>query len=736
MSTLAVTIGGIPFRPVDDRLIEKLSPYMPSEDLPDVMTPRGDWPGPNLLGLGLPILPPPGYRVGLGCFWYPWGMSRFGVYRGIISATDVDSLGVIVSGAPETALPFKMLVDGGGVETDLYVLPPRPLVSPPGTSSSAVPKLYLVTLVDDRFYRQGYGGGNVRINSTDNTTWGDLITALASALGITLMSASVDAAYFRPEPDSFLYSNEESAAALLDAVAANVGRVVVRNLDGTYKLQTYADTNTAAKNSRYQSDSTTQPFRARMWGGAILPTDTAASTWRPMVVPEPIVVTFPKWVTGDGYYEPTNYRQYAKASYGDIYKKTLTLSDLGSPYSTWTSGPGIKIIRLPAKAEFAVFSDPTPTNDTDVTTLAKRVAKDFLDSVIGSLDESYQGIVNRSPDGACDVLWCVRGNELGDPPTVFTRVTRRPFEYGASYRQNGLAALTIPVPPPPPAGTAPAVYAIAALGGSPPTFTVRQVHRNGSGVLTDDTGPVEYTAYEAQSRDPWIDTPGSPTREYPLEIDSAGKYYFQIDQYTDGSATPALAGQVSTTTQVIKGAKEFLDTTYHDDSIFVFGSITLSIDADKAFFVPGSASGMFIDGSPIIFQTTNNSATTNHLSGSWGFRNDGYPTYYPLPKDAYFWQSSGAYAVTGLVQQSPPVEGPMIGISTFVSVYDFLKASNVIYFFVGGILVGESILAYGGTPVDGGGPVPIGTPGIGGAPIVGIGGPETGTAGPVVGPPA
>lgn len=439
LSQLAVTIGGIPFRPVDDKLAAFVARFMPAECLPDVMSPRSDWPGPNLYGLGLPTPPPPGYEIGLGCLWYPWGMSRFGLYRGIMAAADVTALGALVTAAPTTAKPFKMLVDGVGVETDLYILPPRPIVSPVGTSTQAVPLLYLVTLVDDRFFRQGRGGGTIRINNTDNATWASLITALATALGITLTSASVDAAYFRPEPDSFLYSNEESAAAILDAAAASVGRVVVRNLDGTYKLQTYSDANTAAGTSRSASGS----LLSRLWGGAILPTNTTASTWLPMVVPASVLVTFPKWITAEGYYEPDDYREYAKASYGDVYEKTVTLADLGSPYSTWTAGPGKKVIRLPAKAEFDDPGDPTPTNESDVVTLAERVAQDFYDSQIASLDECYSGIVNRTPDGACDVLWCVREDfENGD--TVYTRATRRPFEWGASHRQNGINALTVP----------------------------------------------------------------------------------------------------------------------------------------------------------------------------------------------------------------------------------------------------------------------------------------------------
>jgi hypothetical protein len=443
VTSITVTIGGVPFRLTDERLAERLRLYMDPLELPDVMRTRSDWPGPNLWGLGLPMMPPPAADVGLGCFWYPWGMSRYGIYRGIMGVDDIVRLGAMIAAAPEDPLTFNMTMpDGTGITTPMYVLPPRPLVRKPNqafdTDGNSELLLYLVTIVDDRFLLGGYGGGKLHIDNSSFTTWASLTTALATSLGITLTSASVDAAYFRPEPDSFLYSNEESAAALLDAVAANIGRVVVRNLDGTYKLQTYADANTAATNGRRLGGDTSGRVLPKLWGGAIFPTTTSTTVGgMPVIVPEPVVVTFPKWVTDFGYYEPSNYRQYAKASYGDIYQKTVILSDLGAPYNTWTPGTSVKIIRLPAKAEFAASGDSTPTNITDVTTLAQRVAKDFYDSQVAALDETYQGIVNRAADGACDVLWCAREE------TVYTRVTRRPFEWGASHRQNGLAAIPI-----------------------------------------------------------------------------------------------------------------------------------------------------------------------------------------------------------------------------------------------------------------------------------------------------
>jgi hypothetical protein len=48
------------------------------------------------------------------------------------------------------------------------------------------------------------------------------------------------AAYGKPHPDSAFHSRYDNGAMLLDAVAWNTGRVVVRKLDGTYYAMNHA----------------------------------------------------------------------------------------------------------------------------------------------------------------------------------------------------------------------------------------------------------------------------------------------------------------------------------------------------------------------------------------------------------------------------------------------------------------------------------------------------------------
>lgn len=166
------------------------------------------------------------------------------------------------------------------------------------------------------------------------------------------------------------------------------------------------------------------------------------------------------------------------------------------------------------------------------------------------------------------------------------------------------------------------VYAIADLSTSPPTYTVREVYRDPSGVLQDVAGPINYTAYEGGNRQALIDTAGSPTREYPLYQDSAGKYYFEIEQYADGSASPTLPGQVSTTTQVIAGLKKFIDRAEVYNRLTVGNTIASPGDKFTVDVVSATAGtvqwGEFI-GPPFNEITGGNMGSGNYTSSFDGF---------------------------------------------------------------------------------------------------------------------
>jgi hypothetical protein len=64
------------------------------------------------------------------------------------------------------------------------------------------------------------------------TTWTDLYTAIAAALGITLTVDPVNDAYLFP--GNGLTSHYQYLPLLLDLVASSCGQRIVRNLDGTF----------------------------------------------------------------------------------------------------------------------------------------------------------------------------------------------------------------------------------------------------------------------------------------------------------------------------------------------------------------------------------------------------------------------------------------------------------------------------------------------------------------------
>src|SRR5262249_55243839 len=96
--------------------------------------------------------------------------------------------------------------------------------------------LYLVTLVDDRYWWQfwQWSSGTSAFNSGSTPTWNDLLNAINGGLHQQVLNwpMPINSAYLSPEPDSDLYSNYESMPVLRDASAANIGCVVVNEMDG------------------------------------------------------------------------------------------------------------------------------------------------------------------------------------------------------------------------------------------------------------------------------------------------------------------------------------------------------------------------------------------------------------------------------------------------------------------------------------------------------------------------
>lgn len=359
--------------------------------------------GKNTFGLARspsPQLPTP--RIGE--WYYPTTATRWSRFRGLASEDAVTLMvaNALPSGQVAQRQTFQITADAegaglpiGGVTSPMYLLPPRPL----GRHNSQ--GLYLIELVDERYYWQWAATAECHPDGT--TTWADLITLLATALDLTgIGGAAPLAAYLVPEPDSHLWSNSESAAVLLDAVACNIGRTLVRAFDGSYTLQANADAVAA--------DAAQRPT-ARVAGGGLFDLDGT----RQAVLPAKVRVTFPAYalLPGVPHFVNTRYQQaqrpssWIEDSYGAVYAKEVTLSAAG--YSTYQGFPGVKVLRDTAKAILATESSSAPSNQTDLDALALQLAKDYYASLAGAaLDEVYPGVLAWTPEAIHDVLWSYR----------------------------------------------------------------------------------------------------------------------------------------------------------------------------------------------------------------------------------------------------------------------------------------------------------------------------------------
>jgi len=215
----------------------------------------------------------------------------------------------------------------------MYMLPPRPL----GETAGLVDGLYLVTLVDERYWWQYVSAS---LLGSGDYTWDSLLIELESALGITLAYDPIPLVYGTPEYDSYFWTNIESAAALLDAVAYNIGRVVVRRYDGTYELDTPAESVVIAQTNR---GDVNQLYRVA-GGDLFLQSGTTAlpvkglDNSRNTVVPAGVTVTFPLYVVGDDPVPHFMNPRYAnprpsawiEESYGNIWPVNVPIQSGGS----------------------------------------------------------------------------------------------------------------------------------------------------------------------------------------------------------------------------------------------------------------------------------------------------------------------------------------------------------------------------------------------------------------------
>lgn len=369
-------------------------------------------------------------KIRVGDWYYPTTASRWSVFRGLATSSQVKAMLATTGGYLPKTFVMKVVPSSPAnspdtasnytLSTSMYMLPPRPL----GEDSGDWDGLYLVTLVDERYFFQGTPS---TLKPKAYSTWDSLIDSVASDLGITLTYDSVPDAYGRPEPDSHLWASQESSPLLLDALAFNVGRVCVRKLDGTYKLESVDNSvslvGTNRKTSRHAGGDL-------FYSGTKLPAGSLRTS-RNAAVPANYKISYPYYVRGDDpvphflnpRYEAPRPSHWYEDGLGSVYTLTVPVSS-GGPYVSGLTGVSDQTVHDTAKALIDAESQTTPTNYSGLVALGLQTAQDFYGWQVGAaLDEVYEGTVNWTPEGFHDIVWtysCMRGG-------AFTRVMKSPW---------------------------------------------------------------------------------------------------------------------------------------------------------------------------------------------------------------------------------------------------------------------------------------------------------------------
>jgi len=429
-------------------LIEQLDQMIPFQYLQDFSLPP-IYPGKNLGAAAFQIQlgPFPDRTIKIGDFYYPNNAMRWSVFRGLATTSQVtamqDALAELAIGANgNVAAPFIIQnkpsfasdIDLYTIETPMFMLPPRPLAEHGGDFDG----LYLVTLIDERYYWQ-YNPIILRIDP--DTTWLDLLSEIVDLLGIEAnIPQEISSAYGKPEKDSQLWATMENAAFLLDSVAYNIGLDVVRNLDGTYDFLSTKDSQSRIDESRTATES------IRTAGGLI---DRNID----VVLPLSVSISFPMYCVGDDpvpHFINSRYNdQRSSCHYEDGLADRFTVEVFLEDLITGNSDLGIDAdtslqdysgipnsshsIQDTAKALYLLEKDDTPLNEDQLTVLAFQLASDYYHGQIDPLDEVYPGIFAWEPEGIHDILWIYSAKQR----QASTRVLRTQWNQMVREMQHG-----------------------------------------------------------------------------------------------------------------------------------------------------------------------------------------------------------------------------------------------------------------------------------------------------------
>ncbi len=354
---------------------------------------------------------PPGGRsrpVRLGSLWWPWGAARFAYAHVLATDNELAQIRPLVYGTSTTLFrPQTFTMDdartGRRISTSLYLLPPKPLDQIAGNNG-----LSLLTLVDARFYWWEATPVDIEV-TPGQTTWAQLIASIAAALGVTITTDTIAAAYLYPS--AAFTSRYEFLPPLLDAALVNTGQRLVRKLDGTLITQ---DPLTAKKSQDAQLASWTKSKGGQyLFDASERPHDLQG------LVPSAVLVEFPRQDSG----VPNDPNPYTV---------TTTLSSLALPeYHGIAGHVGTELL---TETAIAYYIAGTLQNGTELTALAKQAATDFYRWRLGRQFIRFLGIDPYTLEALSDhVEWLSRGDECS------TWVRRGPYGNALAAAESQLS---------------------------------------------------------------------------------------------------------------------------------------------------------------------------------------------------------------------------------------------------------------------------------------------------------
>lgn len=356
------------------------------------------------VGLPLPNYPPPP-RPKINSLYWPTGASRWA--RGYFLATDaiLDDL-LAATGTTNAVKPLVLKDERSGVTitASVHMLPPRPITAVEAIEGQARKGLWLLPVVDARYYWQWKHADNFEVDN--EASWDSLFSLLGTALGATVDVDPFVGDYKLPDVEE-LTRRYENAALLLDALAHSTGRRIVVGFDGSVKAAGVAG-------ASGDLDSNLEEY-ALIAGGPI-DRNLAAIT------PAKVLVTFPKW------------REHYPDPGGDLHTVEVE-AETGSTAAT------VKVIHSSAFADFT-SKNSDPDNDSDLDALAEVIAADFYAS-LKHFDYSLPSLSAWSPTAFDDAIEFRFGTVRDGDYEAYTRVRSRPYNSGEEEQLQQFEDMTI-----------------------------------------------------------------------------------------------------------------------------------------------------------------------------------------------------------------------------------------------------------------------------------------------------